>query len=135
MSQYLFQKIVDEKVLGRFTTYRVSRWVDYAKNNCRDENAPAPVDHRRHTNPYISRFGDDWEEYCDKQALKNQVCITEYIDHMFETTKKFFDPNGGDKNEWWVYHDALSLMTANELIQYMIDKWDIMNTGFYRNVI
>ena len=92
-------------------------------------DAPPPKHHRRDVNPYRSKFGDNWKHHCDKTALKNQACITDLIDHMFETTKKFFNPNGGDKNEWWVYHDALSLMTANESIKYMKDK------GYYRHWI
>merc|ERR1712032_613683 len=139
LSEEKLNTIVREKELARFTPVRVAGWVAIAKG-CRDANAPEPIDHRKHTNPYVSKFGDnDWEHYCDKAALNSQICITALIDHIFDTTKKFYNPNQGDDNEWWVYHDALSLMTAKESVEYMKRKeyyshWilpegDLMNDG------
>ena len=61
LSEEKLNTIVREKALARFTPVRVAGWVAIAKG-CRDANAPEPIDHRKHTNPYVSKFGDnDWE--------------------------------------------------------------------------
>ena len=86
---------------------------------CLMEDVPAKKDHRKSENPYLSMFGiDNWEAECDKKALVGKVCVSEMIDHMFEETKKCFP----DSEDWWVYHDALSLMTAKSSVEYMKKK-------------
>ena len=48
-----------------------------------------------------------------KSKLKLFTCITKMVDHMFEETKKTF-MNTTHKEDWMLYHDSLSLMTAKE---------------------
>ena len=82
-----------------------------------NEDAPLPKDHSQEPNPYESMYGDQWKSIIDKKALVGMVCVTELIDHMFEETKKMV---GSD--DYWVAHDALSVMTAKESVKYMKQK-------------
>ena len=87
-------------------------------------NAPAPIDHRLSDNPYLSLYGkDDWEEVIDRTAMAGKQCVTDLIDYMFEETENTLGSKG------MVYHDALSLMTGADSVQYMKDK------GYYERWI
>ena len=94
---------------------------------CRMEDVPESKDHRKEANPYLSKYGDDdWEAECDKNALVGKVCVGEMIDHIFNETKKCLVDS---EAPWWVYHDALSLMTAKRSVKYMQDM------GYYQHWI
>ena len=54
-----------------------------------DSNVPPSKDHRLEENPYLSKFGDDWEVYLRKSsAFSSSIVITEYIKHMMEASAK-----------------------------------------------
>ena len=83
-------------------------------------------DHRKNPDeydPFISLFGPIEGPVKRRQAALGRrfVCITDMVDHMFKETEKIFK---GTKHEddWMVYHDALSLMTAVECRQWMQEK-------------
>ena len=83
-----------------------------------NEDAPAlPKDHSQEPNPYESMYGDQWKSIIDQKALVGMVCVSKLIDHMFEQTKRMV---GSD--DYWVAHDALSVMTAKESVKYMKDN-------------
>lgn len=98
-----------------------------------DEDAPTPIDHRDAANQFLSRFGPTWESQIDKIAMAGKICITELIDHIFDTSRDALGP------DYMVYHDALSLMTGTSAVKYMREKgyyshWilpqlDLMNDG------
>ncbi|KAL7554754.1 hypothetical protein ACHAWF_018297 [Thalassiosira exigua] len=82
-------------------------------------NRPPPVDHTKAPNPYKSRYGDDWEAAIAKsQHLRKCVCIKEMVTHIFKETEKAYSGTKYAKT-WMVYHDALSLMTAEDCIAWM----------------
>jgi hypothetical protein len=84
------------------------------------------IDHRKEANPYESKFGSDWGEPIDKSVTLSQyVCITDMVEHIFVESAKLFK---GTKHEhdWSFYHDALSLMTANDTIQ-------LKDKGYYKH--
>ena len=95
----------------------------------KDENAPAVVDHRKHDNPYLSRYGENWEEHIARsRRLKSQVKITDMVSwYMRETARAFQGTTHED--DWVIYHDALSLMTAAPCKQWMQEQ------GFLRRWI
>lgn len=97
---------------------KMKRWRDDAISRYLDEDVPPKLDHRKNENPYLSRYGNDWEKHIDKTALVGRVCVTELIDHMFEQTKALFP----GKDDWWVVHDALSQMMAESSLRYMREK-------------
>lgn len=85
--------------------------------------APKPVDHRKAANPYLSKFGDSWKDEISKSSpLRNVVCITELVEHIFQETKKLYQVESEDSDngpDWWFYHDALSLMACEQTRQWM----------------
>eukprot|EP00957_Ditylum_brightwellii_P019142 1442783-Ditylum_brightwellii.AAC.1 len=64
------------------------------------EGAPPPdIDHRKHVNPYLSNYGEKWEDKIKKsKKVKNVI------------------------NDFLFYHGALSLMTNKELLEWMREK-------------
>ena len=77
------------------------------------------VDHRKHSNPYESRYGDDWEEEIKQVgAMKKFVCIKELITHVVEETRRVMSWTKFEDN-FYFYHDALSFMTADETRKWM----------------
>ena len=49
------------------------------------------------------------------------MCITNMVDHIFQSTADYFKGTKY-KDTWLVYHDALSLMTWKECIEWMKEK-------------
>ena len=96
---------------------QLKKYVDIAQSSC-NENIPLDMDHRKSKNPYESKYGNNWEKYCDKDALHNKVCVTDLIDHIFSETEKLFPLD----DDWFVYHNALSQMTANSAVLYMKEQ-------------
>ena len=57
----------------------------------------------------------------DSPTCKKYVCIVRLIKHMFRESAKIF-VNTVHKHDWVLYHDALTLFTAAESMQYMRAK-------------
>ena len=77
------------------------------------------VDHRKEKNPYESRYGPAWEATIAKTtSLRGYVCVTEMISHIFLTTADSFK-NTRFSTTFMVFHDALSLMTAETTQNWM----------------
>ena len=86
------------------------------------QERPIRVDHRKADNPYKSKYGDDWRKYIVKSpTMNNSVMITDYITHMMEESERVMQ---GTKHQedWVIFHDALSLMTAVDTKQWMKKK-------------
>ena len=103
------------------------------------ESRPLPIDHRKSTNPYESKYGNDWMKMMRKSpTFSNSVLITDYISHMMEESRRVM---AGTKHQedWKVYHDALSLMTAKETKQWMqqkgyLERWILPSDDLYENM-
>jgi hypothetical protein len=73
-------------------------------------------------NPYKSRFGDLWLDEIKKSTfLSKFVCIKDLVKHIYTETKKCF-ANTEYSNDFFFYHDALSLMTANDTVAWMKEE-------------
>ena len=71
------------------------------------------VDHRAHPNPYQSRYPDDFiERIRTSSAMKPFVCITRLVSFILEESKRVMQGTIHE-DDWYFYHDALSLMTAS----------------------
>jgi len=94
-----------------------------ARNSVKDGEAPAgEKDHRKEENPYMSRYGDDWEkEIAKTAALSGYALITEMIQHIHDETQNMMK-NTVHENDWFFYHDALSLMTCAKTVEWMRQK-------------
>jgi len=84
--------------------------------------APEVRDYRKFANPYKEKYGDRWEEEIAKCAtLKKYRCITDLVTHIYEESKKLF-ADTMFKDNWYFYHDALSLMTSKCTLEWMESK-------------
>ncbi len=63
-------------------------------------------------NPYKSRFGDRWKEEIEScTALSPILCVAKLVKYMvYESARIMSGTKHAD--DWYFYHDALSLMTA-----------------------
>ena len=83
---------------------------------------PKDTDFRLCDNPDLSRYGELWREIIEKtHYMKQFTCVTKMIDHIFEETRKVY-LSTTHENDWMLYHDALSLMTARECRDYIRGK-------------
>ena len=91
------------------------------------------VDHRLADNPYESKYKESWMNHIRQStALKPFRPITDLVDFMMKESKALM-ANTVHANDWFFYHDALSLLTSKECRQYMentyfdgiraYDKW------------
>lgn len=63
-----------------------------------------------------------WESVLDNStAMKKYICITELIEHMITQSQILMNGTRFQDN-WYFFHDALSLMTAKSTVQWMISK-------------
>ena len=67
-------------------------------------------------NPIEQKYGTTWKN--ESKTYKKYCSINELIDHMFECSKELFKGTTHE-NDYMVYHDALSLMTGKDPIEYM----------------
>ena len=79
--------------------------------NASEGSPPTSTNHQLATNPYKSKYGEKWEEEIKQSAqMRKFVSICSLVWHIYAETKSAF--LGTEHN--FFYHDALSLMTANE---------------------
>jgi len=96
-----------------------------AINDAKDSlpGEPTLIDHRLRTNPYIAKYGpSQWKQKVeDTPVMKKLTDVRTLIDHIVKAGN---ERRQGTKyaDDWYFYHDALSLMTANETIEWMRKK-------------
>ena len=98
-------------------------------NQCqlaKDDMPPQNTDHRRAPNPYRSNYGEQWmEKLKASPSFSSYVCITDYADFIISESARIMK-DSKHSNDWFFFHDALSLMTANRTKQWMREK------GYYK---
>lgn len=66
------------------------------------------IDHKKASNPYLSLYGDKWEDQIDKSLmLRDSICVTVLIKHIVKEIKAFLQGTQF-KNTPYFYHNALS---------------------------
>ena len=86
------------------------------------------LDYRMAENPYLERYGDEWEsKIATCCGLSKYCCIKDMILHIDRETKAAFK---GTKYEdrYFFYHDALTQMTDSKCVEWMkevgiYDRW------------
>jgi hypothetical protein len=90
---------------------------------------PEIVDFLQFDNPYLAKYGEvesncepEWKHHIRKCSQMSQyVCVTQLVHHIVTESAKLFV--GTEFEESWVfYHDALSLMTGNDTLEWMKDN-------------
>jgi hypothetical protein len=87
---------------------------------------PEIVDYRKLKNPYLAKYGQavsrcepEWKHQIRKCSQMSQyVCITELVQHIVTESANFFVGTEFE-DTWSFYHDALSLMTGNDTVEWM----------------
>lgn len=119
---------------------KVAKWVDVC--GAATEGEPTTIDHRSSdkTNPWHSRYGgDEWKKkVMEHPNMTKIVNIRTMVTHMFNESAEYYK---GTKYEdtWMLWHDALSLMTAEDTVQWMKEKgyhkhWILPENGLNDNV-
>ena len=112
-------KQITKKQLKDIDCPKLTDFVAVAKK-CKNEKCPyAIIDYRKQANPYKAKFGEEWLMAIDESvALSPYVCVTDLIDHVIRESQSIMNGTTYEKN-WFFYHDALSLMTANQSRDWM----------------
>ena len=77
------------------------------------------TDHRKAANPYLSKYGDEWEDKISKKpALRLVRPVKDLIQHMATTTTDALK-NTPYEGKGLFYHDALSQLTERETVSWM----------------
>lgn len=88
-------------------------------------NAPEGliVDHRKADNPYESRYGEGWkkQQVKDSYMLKAYVDIRDMVRHICKKSEELMKGTKHEDN-WFFYHDALSLMKAQDTKAWMEEE-------------
>ena len=99
------------------------------------------IDYRRTPNPYLAKYGsEDWEKKCKESVfMKKYMCVTELVERIHDETRDAFVGTNHEE-DWFFYHDALSLMTAKTTVAWMKRKgyykrWLIPQLGCNGNTI
>jgi len=102
------------------TRWQLADWRDLCALACENPPLPPDTDYRKASNPYLSRYGASWKDKIKSACTMSQyVCVTDMIQHIHDETAKLFD---GKTDDWAFYHDALSLMTSGDTLQWMKEK-------------
>ena len=99
---------------------------------------PPKIDHRQADNPaYESKYGRlHWRNEIKKAApCRKYACVTDLIDHIYKETRKRFEDTEYRDN-FYFYHDALTLMTCKTAVEYMKQKdiykhWVLPEQGLF----
>jgi hypothetical protein len=88
---------------------------------------PVAVNHLKHDNPYLSRYGDAgadrnhvaWEQVIDADLRKQgQMCVTHQVRHLVRVCKDGFVGTRWE-NDWYFFHDALPVMVCKQCQDWM----------------
>ena len=120
--------MTDQEATALNTTAKISKFgaIRTAASAAASGSNPYPIIYLSTTNcdgtpsnPYQARFGDTWrDEIIKSTALSPFVCITSLVEYvMVESARVMVDTE--HTNNWYFYHDALSLMTASQTREWM----------------
>ena len=86
-------------------------------------NTPSSFkNHRKAKNPYHSRYGEGWvDKLKSSTAMSKFCCITDLIRFMMNVAEKLMK-GSAHEDDFYIFHDALVLMTSKETINVMKQK-------------
>ena len=86
---------------------KLTEWRNYVP--CEGACPHTIVDHRKASNPYLSRYGEDlWESMINTSVFMNKyMCVTELVKGIYEASEQAFIGTTHE-NDWYFYHNALS---------------------------
>ena len=107
------------------TGTKVEAWLQEARSAHPGKYVCDVTDYRKAANPYLARYGDDWEAKI-RQDIRTagKVCITELILHMRDATAAAYAGTEFART-YLIYHDALTQLTYKKTRAWM-EKEGIM---------
>ena len=100
----------------------------YAALELQHGSPPAKIDYRKYSNPYQQKYDPDntnpekWlEAIRNAPNLRKFCCVTDLVEHVMRVAIDYFKDTKFENN-WFLYHDALSLMTAIDCQAWMQEK-------------
>jgi hypothetical protein len=120
MTEHKFNETAAAK-LGRGMSLQILKQYQAVASTSEITTPPNLItNYRKEANPYLARFGQRlWKKEIDQSiTLRSTLCITSYIIHMWEQTALAMHGTI-HQDDWLVYHDALSLMTAKRTMEWM----------------
>ena len=82
---------------------------------------PQKYDFRYETNPFLTRYGSEWEKYFisnKMSGMRGKVCVTHLVQHIDKTTKAAYKGTKYETTYLWS-HDALTQMFDQTCIEWM----------------
>ena len=86
------------------------------------DKPPPAKDWRKEAHPYRARYPDTWrEKMMTSKTFKGLTSVHELVEHIWSVSEAHFR---GTEHEdtWWIYHDALSIMTESKTVEWMRSK-------------
>ena len=127
-----------EELPQKLTISKLTKFCTEARQAV-DKDAPIGIDHRLSANPYLSKFGAEWEKHLKASAtFSHSACICDYIEHIMSESERIMKGTIHE-NTWMVYHDALAIMTAKATKEWMAEKgylkrWILPSEDLYNNL-
>jgi len=104
------------------TEKKLVKLVEQAKTAKAGNYDSVKVDHTKAQNPYLSRFGKDWETHMRHDIGKEgKVCITDLVEHCIQGTAAVMRGTPHE-DDFLFYHDALNQMKDKKTKEWMEKK-------------
>jgi hypothetical protein len=116
-------KSLTDKPEVKITRNVLQKFCDYSKQS-QGINQPDDLvlDHRQAKNPYLSLYGEEWEQTIKwSVTLAAYISIADMIEFMVGESQRVMKGTHHE-DDWYFYHDTLSLMTATQTIEWMRKK-------------
>ena len=83
-------------------------------NTIHEDDPYGTIDHTIEDNPYKSKYQSEWRNEIKRcRLLSPYVCVTDLVTHIITKSKKVMTGTKHE-NDWYFYHNALSLMTSDK---------------------
>ena len=112
------------------TKKKMLKFQNFAQNTAKVTNSLVLTDHRKHFNPYVSRFGKQWETKMKTCTwLKPFVCITKYFTWITMETDKAFAGTIHKKRLVLLLQHAL--LNDYRTMQIGLTNKNFLSTGYF----
>ena len=112
-----FQRYVQSYGLPKLSIRGLGQIYDHALVDLPGKPTTSVKDHRKAINPSYSRYGEKWvEKLKTSSSMSKFFCITDLIRFMMKEAENLMK-GSVHKDDFFIVHDALVLMTAKETIE------------------
>ena len=114
-----FKRYVQSYGLPKLSIRGLGQIYDHALVALPMKPTPSVKDYRKARNPCYSRYGERWvEKLKTSSSMSKFCCITDLIRFMTKEAENLMK-GSVHKDDFFIVHDALVLMTAKTTIEWM----------------